>query len=141
MSELPAAVHEKLKELCTLADVACEEGNYPLAVSLYKQAWALIPEPQLDWNASTWVLAAIADAYLYSGDFGFAKVALEYAMHCPNGLGNPYLHLRLGQACFELNETDKAADELARAYMGGGAEVFEGQDGRYLAFLKTRMII
>lgn len=62
-------------------------------------------------------------------------------MTCPDALGNPFLHLRLGQAQLNLGNEDRAADELMRAYMGGGPEVFEIEDGRYLAFLKTRAII
>jgi len=47
--------------------------------------------------------------------------------------------LRLGQVYFELNDVDKAADNLTRAYMGDGLRVFEGQDVKYLDFLKTKI--
>jgi hypothetical protein len=53
--------------------------------------------------------------------------------------GNPFLHLRLGQCRFELGDLDRAADELARAYMGDGEDVFEDEAPKYLAFLKTRL--
>jgi len=59
-------------------------------------------------------------------------------MRCPDAIGNPFLHLRLGQCQFELGELDRAADELARAYMGAGAKIFEGGD-KYFSFLKTRL--
>ena len=35
-------------------------------------------------------------------------------------LGNGFIHLRLGQTLFELKQPDRAADELARAYMADG---------------------
>lgn len=60
-------------------------------------------------------------------------------MHCPGAIGNPFVHLRLGQAQFELGDMTRAADELARAYMGAGDEIFEEQDPKYLAFLKTKI--
>jgi hypothetical protein len=60
-------------------------------------------------------------------------------MHGPDALGNPFLHLRLGQCRFELGDLDRAADELARAYMADGEDVFDGEDPKYLAFLKTRL--
>ena len=53
-------------------------------------------------------------------------------------IGNPFLHLRLGQCHFELGNLDGAADELARAYMSAGDEIFVGAD-KYFAFLKTRL--
>ena len=59
-------------------------------------------------------------------------------MTCPGGLGNPFLHLRLGQVLLDQGHDDLAADELMRAYMGAGAEIFESEDGRYLRFLGTR---
>jgi tetratricopeptide (TPR) repeat protein len=44
------------------------------------------------------------------------------AVQCPQGLGNPYIDLRLGQMYYEEEQFDKAADELARAYMGAGMD-------------------
>ena len=32
-------------------------------------------------------------------------------MRCPNAIGNPFIHLRLGQANYELQEIDRAKDE------------------------------
>jgi hypothetical protein len=60
-------------------------------------------------------------------------------MHCPKAIGNPFLHLRLGQCQFELGNLDRAADELARAYMGAGLEIFDSEDAKYFEFLKMRM--
>ncbi|MGB7380321.1 MAG: hypothetical protein WA959_27700 [Rivularia sp. (in: cyanobacteria)] len=39
-------------------------------------------------------------------------------MHCPGAVGNPFIHLILRQAQFELGNFDRAKDNLARAYMG-----------------------
>ena len=57
---------------------------------------------------------------------------------CPGGLGNPLVHLRLGQAFYEIGDRDRAADELMRAYMGAGAEIFETRECKYLDFLASR---
>jgi hypothetical protein len=89
-------------------------------------------------GAATWILAAIGDANFLSGDFEAGRDNLGTAMHCPEALGNPFLHLRLGQCHFELGALDRAADELIRAYMGGGPEIFEEDDRKYIEFLATR---
>jgi hypothetical protein len=60
-------------------------------------------------------------------------------VQCPKGLGNPYIHSRLGQLYLEQNNVDKAADELTRAYMGGGIDIFMEDDPKYLEFLETRI--
>ena len=51
---------------------------------------------------------------------------------------NPFLHLRLGQVLLDIGEEAGAADELMRAYMGGGAEIFSSEESRYLDFLGTK---
>jgi len=56
-------------------------------------------------------------------------------MFCAEAIGNPFLHLRLGQSLFELGERRSALDELARAYLGGGREIFKREDPKYLAEL------
>ena len=61
------------------------------------------------------------------------------AMWCPGALGNPFLHLRLGQCQFELGGLDRAADELDRAYMGAGTDIFDDEDDKYFAYVKTRL--
>ena len=61
-------------------------------------------------------------------------IQIEISIH----LGNPFLHLRLGQSQYELGELDRAADELMRAYMGAGEDIFVSEDPKYRAFLATR---
>ncbi|MEU1287757.1 hypothetical protein [Kitasatospora sp. NPDC005856] len=44
----------------------------------------------------------------------------------------------MGRITFELGDHDRAADELIKAYMGGGPETLEEEDPEYLVFLGTR---
>jgi tetratricopeptide (TPR) repeat protein len=138
MAELDNAIHERIQALCAKGDELAKEAKYPAALTKYWAAWDLLPEPQIDWEAATWILAAIGDTNCLGGDFVAGRDNLSMAMRCPGAIGNPFLHLRLGQCQFELGNLDHAADELARAYMGAGDQIFEGAD-KYLAFLKTRL--
>jgi len=138
MAELSDEVHERIQALCKKGDALAEKGQYPAALQQYWAAWDLLPEPRTEWEAATWILAAIGDANFLSGDFIAGRDNLSRAMQCPDAIGNPFLHLRLGQCQLELGNLDQAADELARAYMGAGADIFEGAD-KYFAFLKTRL--
>lgn len=138
-NELPAQLHDEVQRLSAAGDVCASAGRFDEAIERYNAAWALIPEPKTEWNASTWLLAAIGDAAFLGGFGGTALDALRFAMHCPDGIGNPFLHLRLGQVLFDQGDQDAAADELARAYMGAGAEIFDQEERRYFAFLNTRM--
>ncbi len=60
-------------------------------------------------------------------------------MHCPDAIGNPFIHLRLGQCQYELGNEEQAADELARAYMVAGDEIFDTDDPKYLEFIKSKI--
>lgn len=139
MAELDDRTHEEIKDLCAQGDQQAQSGEYPAALRLYWKAWDLLPEPKAHWDAATWILAAIGDANFLGGDFQAGRDNLSNAMHCPNAIGNPFLHLRLGQCQFELGDDNRAADELTRALMGGGEEVFEREDPKYFAFLKTKL--
>jgi hypothetical protein len=84
------------------------------------------------------LLAAIGDAAFLGAWYGSARKALDYAMTCPGAIENPFLHLRRGQVALEQGDEEVAANELMRAYMAEGREIFESEDGKYLAFLETR---
>jgi tetratricopeptide (TPR) repeat protein len=141
--ELDAATYEQIKALCAKGDKLADAREFDDALVQYGEAWDLLPNPKDGWNASTWILAAIADACFLGGYRTSALEALQDAMWCPGAIGNPFLHLRLGQVLFDDGEDlDRAADELLRAYiMGEGEEIFSSEDPRYLAFLRTRAIL
>lgn len=124
--------------ICESGDAAAEAGDLADARAWFFDAAELVPEPKHDYAAATWIYTAIGDVDFQAGDWAGARAALEFAVHCPDGLGNPFIHLRLGQALFELGEHDRAADELMRAYMGAGRDIFDDEDPRYFAFLSTR---
>ena len=138
VAELSDELHEHILTLSKQGDTLVENGDYTAALEKYWSAWNLLPEPKTEWNATTWLLGAIGDANALGGDYAAGRDNLSLAMHCPGAIGNPFLHLRLGQCQFELGNMDRAADELARAYIGAGSDIFEGGD-RYFDFLKSRL--
>ena len=137
MTELPDDIYEGVKQLCATGDAAAERERYRDAISWYARALELLPPPITRWNAATWIYTAIADAYFLAGDSPAALDALDKAMESPGSLGNPFLHLRRGQALFDVGRREEAANELARAYMAEDGDIFDNEDPKYFAFLKT----
>jgi hypothetical protein len=138
MSQLADKVHAQIETLCKKGDSLAEQDRFAAALKQYWAAWDLLPAPKTQWEAATWILGGIGDVNFLSEDYSAGRDNLSQAMHCPDAVGNPFLHLRLGQCEYELGNLGRAADELTRAYMGGGDEIFE--DGEeYFAFLKTRL--
>jgi tetratricopeptide (TPR) repeat protein len=134
--ELPNDIYQQITSLCKRGDDLLKDSDERGSYECYAQAWALIPEPKIDWEASTWVLTALGEVKFRRGQYDDAKNLFLRAVQCPKGLGNPYLHLRIGQAQFETGNLAGAKDNLARAFMGGGLDIFKQEEEKYVAFLR-----
>ncbi len=137
--ELPEDVYQAIVRLCAEGDRLVEEGKLEEARAQYGQALDLIPGDHRTWKASTWVYVALGDVHWKRGDLERAFKCFINAVQCPDGLGNPYVHLRLGQLYFEQGRMAKAEDELVRAYMGGGMDVFCDEDAKYFDLIEAKV--
>jgi len=115
MADLNDEIHEQIKALCAVGDKHAEDRDYVAALVAYWQAFDLVPEPQTEYEATTWIMAAIGDANFLAGEFQAGVDNLSSAMHCPGAIGNPFLHLRLGQCQWEVGNLERAENELTRA--------------------------
>nr|WP_233175731.1 tetratricopeptide repeat protein [Dyella sp. ASV24] len=139
MAELPAELYDEVVTLSSEGDMLAGLGEFTNAIGIYNEAWKLIPEPKASWEASTWLLVAIGDACFLSGKFKSGRDATGFALQCPGGFGNPFIHLRLGQCELELGNVDAAAEHLTRAYALEGKGIFDRDDAKYFDFLKSKI--
>src|ERR1700748_1787464 len=137
--ELDESVHAQIEALCKQGDALAAAVSFDSARDMYKSALQLLPGDHRQWEAATWIYVAIGDVYFRTADYEKCFECFFNAVQCADGLGNPFIHLRLGQCCYESGRLDKSADELTRAYMGAGLDIFMEDDPKYLAFLKTRI--
>lgn len=137
--ELDPQIHEKVISLSKEGDSLASDNQHSEARTKYLEALKLLPDHPSQWEAATWLFVAVGDTHFYTGNFDKMMKCFVNAVRCPGGLGNPFIHLRLGQAYYELSEFDKSADELTRAYMGGEMKIFMEDDPKYLEFLETRI--
>jgi tetratricopeptide (TPR) repeat protein len=136
--EMDPATYDRIVAFYEEGEKFVQEGRIGSALGKYADAWALIPDPKERWTLSTSVISAIADCWFLAGEYAEVLRALEFGMNCPGAVGNPFLHLRLGQALLEQGEEDRGEEELMRAYDAHGAKIFEHQDPKYLDFLAAR---
>ena len=136
------------KEIALLVDNLCREGDrfagidqFDDAIEKYQAAWDLLPTPQNQCLAATWILVSVGDAYFGLKEYDTASEILLDALDYPDGQANPYLYLRLGQCLLETGQLDDAADALEEAFRRGGDALFEDDDPKYLVFVKTQLKI
>lgn len=134
--ELDDRLHSRITLLCEEGDALVDNQNYDEALSKYELALSLLPDPKDKWEAALWIYSAIGDTHYFKGDYARSLGALSNAILCPGGIGNPFLHLRLGECYFESGQQAKAEDELTRAYMGGGREIFANEDPKYFSLFE-----
>ncbi|MBJ2172773.1 hypothetical protein JBL43_00895 [Aureibaculum sp. A20] len=139
MPELEDKTYLEIQDLSAKGDRLAEEGNFSSALENYWKAFDLVPEPKTDWDTTTWILTAIGDSNFLGNDFQAGVDNLSNAMHCPDAIGNPFIHLRLGQCQLEIGNLDRATDELTRAYALEGEAFFSKEAPKYIEFLKTRI--
>lgn len=85
------------------------------------------------------LFSQLGDIYFQAEDFENALSAYSDAIRIEDALGDPDIHFRLGKVQFKLGNEARAADELARAYMGAGSDVFANGGETYFEFLKTKL--
>ncbi|MNJ91806.1 hypothetical protein D3C87_94610 [compost metagenome] len=139
MTELDDKTYAEIQDLCAKGDELAEQSDFGAALDHYWNAFDLVPEPKTHWDTTTWILTAIGDTNFLANDFQAGVDNLTSVMHCPGAIGNPFIHLRLGQCQFETGNLNRAADELTRAYAIEGEGLFSEEDPKYLEFLKTRI--
>lgn len=141
MNKLPDGIYNEIISLCKKSDELFKAEKFDEAKKCYLDALRQLPPEYSEWEAATWIYVAIEDIHFHLKNYDKAFMCFYNAVQCPGGLGNPYIHLRLGQLYFEQSYFDKSADELTRAYMGGGIDLFMEDDPKYLEFLETRIEI
>lgn len=129
-------VFDKIEQLCDKGEDDLERGKPRAALKRFWKAFELLPEPKSQYPAGTWLLLNIGDIYYEAGLYDKAVEQLTKALDFFEGKENPFLHLRLGQAHYELEQWDLARPALQQAWDLDGAAVYEGEDPKYLAFLK-----
>lgn len=138
-SQLDEHIVATVTALCERGDDDVENGLYEAAIEKYEEALTLIPRPLYAWAVTTWILTAIAEARHLQKDWARAKESIMEAFRCEGAIGNPFLHLRLGQAEIALGNKGRGVEELIRAHERGGDDVFDGEDPKYLALVRAAL--
>lgn len=123
---------KKVKVLCAEGYRLYDSSDHKEALRLFYKAWTALPKPQTEYEEAGWVLTAIGDCYFQTGQWEQGRESLSSALLCPNMKSNPFIHLRLGQCLYELDQLEKACQHLEQAYLNGGSKLFQNETPKYL---------
>ena len=126
----------QVKQLITHGEALCHDGRLPDALNCLNSAYDLIPEPKQTSELTRIVLCNIGELHIRQERPELAFNDFSNAVKCKHGLGNPQIHMRLGQLQYERGNMERAKDELMRAYMGAGDAVFEGENPKYFSLIQ-----
>ncbi len=123
-------------EMIETADEHMRAKRHEDALTAYQAAWSQLQD-ELTEAQRVWLLLSIANAALRFGDFeeAFSALSVLPEHYAESGMvvGNPLFHLLVGLSYHGLNEnSDGETDNLARALICGGPEIFSGEDPSHL---------
>lgn len=134
-------VIDQIESLSESGNEYFDDEEYQEAIHVWKEALALIPEPQNIFSETLWLETSIGDAYFMQGDH---KNAIPHFLNSKrnieeNAYANPFIMLRIGQLYFESGDFENAKEYLLRAYLLDGIEIFEGSKEKYFEFLQKNV--
>ena len=136
-TDLPDVLAE-IEELCDLGVDLAEAGSFAKAIEAYEAAWELLGELPHEQDGSAWILGNLGYTRFLQGDYARGRDDLTRALTLPGGEGNAFLHFRLGQCHFELDDLDTAAEQLLLAFALEAEAVFVDEHPKYLALIQGR---
>ena len=93
--ELGDEVFDKIEVLCDKGDAYLEREKYRSALQKYWKAFNLLPEPQTQYPAGTWLLTVIGDVNFIVKNYKEGVKNLSAAKKFPEGNGNPFIHFSI----------------------------------------------
>ncbi|MFV0304912.1 MAG: tetratricopeptide repeat protein [Moheibacter sp.] len=134
--ELDDQIYSEILSISEVGENFMEEDDYDAAIFEFKKALSLVPSPKTDWEASTWLYSGIGDAYFFKKEYENSLNAFLDAYNCPEAIDNPFIYLRIGQNWEEMGNNDKAKDNLLRAYMLAGQDIFSDENPKFINLIK-----
>lgn len=129
------ALFNTIDALADEGEALLDDAKFAEAATKFAAAFSHVPSPYQDWEISIWLLTALGESHFLSGNYQAASDAFTKALECPDAEDSPPIHMRLGQAEFELGNKEKGAEYMLKAYEEEGEELFEDEDEKYLEYL------
>lgn len=131
-------IFAQIRKLQHEGDDHFQKGDFDSAIEAYEEGYSKLPGPKDEQDGAMILLVSIADVHFYQQDFAKACEKYLQALQAVNGLANPYINLRIGQASLELGNEEQAAEYLVRTFMMEGQQIFMDEDPKYWEFVQAQ---
>jgi tetratricopeptide (TPR) repeat protein len=109
--------------------------NYSSALQNYQKAWALLPEPKLEWELiSLWLSGSFYTTYFNLKDYENAKIRAHSKLAATSSDIDTGPYIDLGMVYYELGQYDEAYKYFNAAYECGKTRAFKERPKKYLEF-------
>lgn len=136
----PHSSSEELSRNLADARALLARSSYREAAEKFSDAWAQLPQPHGSHPETLPLLTGWANACFGAKQFEECRDRLLTAFaSCPEAAHNAELRFRLGQAYYELDDQQNAAEWMIGAYLIAPRELFQKEAPKYLEFVKSRL--
>lgn len=131
------SVYPEIEALSKKGNQAIEDDDLDYARKCFQDALELVPEPQEEFSATTWLHAGLGEVYFIQDKYDTSLEHFMYAYNANEGYSNPYILYMLGKCYYELDNVIKAKEFLTQAYMLAGEDIFQGDNQKYINLVET----
>lgn len=135
--EIPEGLNSEIEKIQYL--ISNQGVDLDKKAQILRDIYESLPDGEMMNREVRYVIVIIAELYFMAEKYKTAKYYYSFVMRFENTIGNPFLHLRLGQIQYYLGKTDRMIEELSRALIMGGESVFEGEDKKFIVIPKRSL--
>jgi len=139
LKPLPPALESEFTRYSKEARQARLGGDVEGAERAILAAWAVIPDPKLDYIHGQIMSGVIVEFYRDSAQFEKAQEWLQVATTSYGSEREAVIMLLRGTVAFEAGDLEQAAKVLGSLYSEYGSRPFVEMDPKYLKFIKSKM--
>lgn len=135
--EIPDAIQEKLT---SIDDITVSSQDVAAKVDALYDMYSSLTDEQKQGREGRYFIIRIGEVCYAEKMIDDALDNFNFAMKFSDTLGNPYLHMRLGQLQYCLGNQERQIDELSRALIMGGEAVFNNESPLFLQMVKAELV-
>ncbi|MEP3373557.1 MAG: hypothetical protein ABJL43_06510 [Maribacter dokdonensis] len=132
---VPKSIEARMLEIDSI--VLNNEKDSETKTNELLKIYESLTDDQKRTRAGRYNIVHIAEVYFAASMIDEAFENFNFVMQFKDTIGNPFLHLRLGQLNYLTKNTDKMNDELSRALIMGGEPIFKDEDPKLIEMVKS----